>query len=54
MEIVKHELPPEGSWESSLSKLLIGFVGIRLTPGPSEKHTDMLNGYYMYVRKNII
>lgn len=38
MEIVKHELPPEGSWESSLSKLLIGFVGIRLTPGPSENH----------------
>lgn len=43
MEIVKHELPPEGSLESSLSKLLIGFVGMRLFPGPSEKHTpDML------------
>lgn len=49
MEIVKHELPPEGSWESSLSKLLIDFVGIRLTPGPSEKHTDMLNGYMYYL-----
>lgn len=52
MEIVKHELPPEGSWESSLSKLLIDFVGIRLTPGPSEKHTDMLNGYYVCKKKH--
>lgn len=42
MEIVKHELPPEGSLEPSLLEFLIGVVGIRLTPGPSEKHTRIL------------